>query len=97
MKEMHFDCVSSGYRKLLISTAYNRLVCCEHLGKADMDGPELVDPRKLTSLSDIKVAYDKLCEEEVSTVIVFMNLYVLNWTVHIAVSSLYMWYVTAQD
>ncbi|KAK4294099.1 hypothetical protein Pmani_033249 [Petrolisthes manimaculis] len=30
-----------------------------------MDGPELVDPRKLTSLSDIKVAYDRLCEEEV--------------------------------
>lgn len=51
-----------------------------------MDGPELVDPRKLTSLSDIKVAYDKLCEEEVSRVIIFMNLFVLNGIVHISVN-----------
>lgn len=29
------------------------------------DEEEHVDPRKLTSLADIKKAYDKLCEEEV--------------------------------
>ncbi|MPC08364.1 hypothetical protein E2C01_000950 [Portunus trituberculatus] len=30
------------------------------------DEEEHVDPKKLTSLSDIKRAYEKLCDEEVS-------------------------------